>query len=183
MELSPFQWGTEKGLELSVGITVWREKLTFQDPLLCNHGEEHPVSGVHSHLMRLQGALLPLRFCFSDLVILPLVSVWRFYPTVLIYTLLYNFYPLKSQFVLYVMVWGRFLLHLSEPSAKNRLFPYSFSLIFLALAVAVAQSSETEFLSCLGLTPCGLRRRWGESMDMLLSNTLCSSCCFWSKFA
>lgn len=57
---------------MSVGIAMWREKLTFQDPFECNHGEEDPVSGVLSHLMRLQRALLPLWFPFSDLVILPL---------------------------------------------------------------------------------------------------------------
>lgn len=82
-ERSPFQWGTKRGLELKEMPFFCRqelpagEKLTFQDSLECNHGKEHPVSGVLRHLMRLQGALLPLRFPFSDLVILPIsLGVW-----------------------------------------------------------------------------------------------------------
>lgn len=51
---------------------MWREKLTIQDSVECDHGEKHLVSDVLSHLMRLQGAPLPLRSPFSDLVILPL---------------------------------------------------------------------------------------------------------------
>lgn len=48
---------------------MWREKLAFQDPFECDLGKEHPVSGV----LRLQGALLPLRFPLSDLLILPII--------------------------------------------------------------------------------------------------------------
>lgn len=73
-EKCPFLWGTDRGLELkgiplflSVGITMWREKLTFQLPFECNCDEEHPLSG----MFRLQGVLFPLRFFFSNLMNLP----------------------------------------------------------------------------------------------------------------
>lgn len=46
---------------------MWREKLTFQLPFECNCDEEHPLSG----MFRLQGALFPLRFFFSNLMNLP----------------------------------------------------------------------------------------------------------------
>lgn len=46
---------------------MWREKLTFQDPF--EYDKEPPVSDV----LRLQGALIPLRFPLSDLVILPII--------------------------------------------------------------------------------------------------------------
>lgn len=99
-----------------------------------------------------------------------LVLVRRFFPTVLIYSLPYDFYPLKAQLrglVSCIMFWGcLLLLHLSEPSAINSLLPYPFSLTLLASAVPVAQSTETEFLSCVGLIPHSLRRKQeGERSD------------------
>lgn len=93
----------------------------------------------------------------------------RFYPTELVCSLPYDFYPLKARLgglALCVTFWGCFLLlQLSEPSADNSLLPHSSSFVLLALAVAVAQSTETEFLSCVSLIPHHLRRRERESSE------------------
>lgn len=76
-----------------LGITTWREKLTFQYPFECNCGEEHPAID----MFMLEGALFPLRF-FSETV--------NLLPAVFICSLPYYFYSFKAQFVLSMMFWA-----------------------------------------------------------------------------
>jgi len=51
-----------------------------------------------------------------------------------------------------------FTPYTSEPPANNTLLSYPFLHILLALAMAVAQPTETNILSCVGVTLHCLRR-------------------------